>query len=337
MSYTFEHIETLIVRSLESSLGAAEQAELDSWLKEDDANRRYYQELRKTWELTNSNDDDITPDIDANWAAFNRKRQTTGNQDTQPQQLTVVRSYRGFIRAAAAVLLLGGAVTAYFLLTSPEQITVQTAANETNIIVLPDGSKAFINKGSSLRYAKHFNDGERSIHLDGEAFFDVVKDDAHPFVVYTSQTRTQVLGTTFDVKAYAEQPAEVFVLSGKVAVSAGEEKQTDQIVLTEGRKATLGERQQLSEDAIANHDFMAWKDNIMVFNDEPVSHVISKVEALYGINIVADENVAGLTIKTRLTPGQPLDQVLEIIARTANVSWTKDGDTYRLGKAATNQ
>lgn len=333
MSYTFEHIETLIVRSLESSLGAAEQAELDSWLKEDDANSRYYQELRKTWELTSSADDDITPDIDANWASFNRKRQAT-TTDTQPQPLTIVRSYRGFIRAAAAVLLLGGAATAYFLLKGPEQITVQTAENETNIIVLPDGSKAFINKGSSLRYAKHFNDGERAIHLEGEAFFDVVKDDAHPFVVYTSQTRTQVLGTTFDVKAYAVQPAEVFVLSGKVAVSAGEEKQADQVVLTEGRKVTLGEKQQLSEDAIANHDFMAWKDNIMVFNDEPISHVIRKVEALYGITIVADENVAELTIKTRLTPGQSLNQVLDIIALTANVSWTKEGDTYRLGKSS---
>ena len=330
MSYTFDHIETLIVRSLESSLSDAEQATLQSWLEEDDANRRYYEELRKTWELTSNADDDIVPDIDANWASFSRKLQ----HNTQQQPTAIVRnvnSYRGLIRAAAAVLLLGGAATAYFLLRGPEQITVQTAANETNIIVLPDGSKAFINNNSTLRYAKNFNDGERAIHLEGEAFFDVIKDDAHPFVVYTPQTRTQVLGTTFDVKAYTIQTLEIFVLSGKVSVS-GQEKQTEQVVLTEGRKVRVDKDQRLAEDAISNHDFIAWKDNIMVFNDEPISHVIRKVEALYDVKVVADENVQELTIRTRVTPGQPLEEVLNTIAASANVSLTKEGNTYRLGK-----
>jgi ferric-dicitrate binding protein FerR (iron transport regulator) len=328
MSYTFEHIDTLIVRSLESNLSTAEQEELQTWLEEDDVNRRYYEELRKTWELTGNADADIEPDIASNWASFSRKMQA-GQVATQP--MTVVRSYRSIIRAAAAVLLLGGAATAWFMLRAPEQITVQTAANETNIIALPDGTRAFINKNSSLRYAKHFNDGERAIHLEGEAFFDVVKDDAHPFVVYTTQSRTQVLGTTFDVKAYAVQPVEVFVLSGKVAVSA-QEKESRQVVLTEGRKVTVRDNQLLTEDAISNHDFIAWKDNIMVFNDEPIGDVIRKVEALYGVKIEAAEAVADYSIRTRVSPGQPLEEVLDVIAASATATWTKDGNVYKLEK-----
>lgn len=325
MSYTFDHIETLIARSLEGQLDPAEQKELQSWLEEDDANRRYYGELLKTWELTGGADTDITPDIDANWANFNRKLQT----NVQPAG--IIRSYRYIYRAAAAVLLLGGAATAWFMLKGTGQITVQTAANETNIVVLPDGTKAFINKNSSLRYASNFGKGERTIHLEGEAFFDVVKDETHPFVVYTSQTKTQVLGTTFDVKAYNVQPVEVYVLSGKVAVS-GQEGQSKEVVLTEGRKVTLGKDQQLAEDAISNHDFIAWKDNIMVFNDEPISNVIRKVEALYGVKIVAEESVADYTIKTRITPDQPLEQVLDVIAASATASWEKEGDVYKLSR-----
>lgn len=328
MSYTFEQIETLIVRSLENSLSTAEQNELQSWLEEDDANRRYYEELRKTWTLTGSVDADIEPDVDANWAAFSRKLQTT--QAVAPS-MTVVRSYRNVVRAAAAALLLGGAATAWFMLRSAEQITVQTAANETNIIVLPDGSKVFINNNSSLRYAKHFGSGERTIHLEGEAFFDVAKDDAHPFVVYTPQTRTQVLGTTFDIKAYSTQQVEVFVLTGKVGVSQ-QEKEAKQVVLTEGRKVTVGKDQQLAEDAISNHDFMAWKDNIMVFNDEPIANMIRKVEALYGVTIETDESIASYSIRTRVSPGQSLEEVLDIIAASANATWTKEGNVYRLGK-----
>jgi transmembrane sensor len=325
MSYTFDHIETLIARSLEGQLDPAGQKELQSWLEEDDANRRYYGELLKTWELTGGADTDITPDIEANWASFNRKLQTT------VQPAGIVRSYRYIYRAAAAVLLLGGAATAWFMLKGTGQITVQTAANETNIVVLPDGTKAFINKNSSLRYASNFSKGERTIHLEGEAFFDVVKDEAHPFVVYTSQTKTQVLGTTFDVKAYNVQPVEVYVLSGKVAVS-GQKGQSKEVVLTEGRKVTLGKDQQLAEDAISNHDFIAWKDNIMVFNDEAISNVIRKVEALYGVKIIAEESVADYTIKTRITPDQPLEQVLDVIAASATASWEKEGDVYKLSR-----
>ncbi len=325
MSYTFDHIETLIARSLEGHLDPVEQEELKSWLEEDDANRRYYQELLKTWELTGSADADIEPDIEANWTSFSRKIQT----DTQP--VSIIRNYRYIIRAAAAVLLLGGAATAWFMLKGPNEITVQTAANETNIIVLPDGTKAFINRNSSLRYAGNFGKGDRTIHLEGEAFFDVVKDEAHPFVVYTSRTRTQVLGTTFDVKAYAVQPVEVFVLSGKVAVS-DQEKQSKEVVLTEGRKVTLGQDEKLAEDAISNHDFIAWKDNIMVFNDEPIGDVIRKVAALYGAKIIAEEGVADYTIKTRITPDQPLEQVLDVIAASATASWEKEGDVYKLSR-----
>ncbi|MCF6402297.1 FecR domain-containing protein [Chitinophaga filiformis] len=326
MSYTFDHIETLIARSLEGNLNPAEQEELQSWLEEDDANRRYYGELQKTWNLTGAADVDITPDVEMNWASFNRKLQATS------EPTGIVRSFRWYaFRAAAAVLLLGGAATAWYMLNAPKQITVQTAANETNIIVLPDGTKAFINKNSSLRYAGNFKDGERAIHLEGEAFFDVVKDEAHPFVVYTANTRTQVLGTTFDVKAYAVQPVEVFVLTGKVAVS-DHKKESKEVVLTEGRKVTFGKDQQLSEDAISNHDFIAWKDNIMVFNDEPIGHVIRKVEALYGVKIVAEESVADYTIKTRITPDQPLEQVLDVIAASATASWEKQGNVYKLNR-----
>ncbi|PWV53479.1 FecR family protein [Chitinophaga sp. S165] len=325
MSYTFDHIETLIARSLEGHLDPAEQEELKSWLEENDANRRYYQELLKTWELTGSADADIQPDIEANWASFSKKIQT----NTQP--VGIVRNYRYIVRAAAAVLLLGGAATTWFMLKGPNEITVQTAANETNIIVLPDGTKAFINKNSSLRYAGNFGKEDRTIHLEGEAFFDVVKDEAHPFVVYTSRTKTQVLGTTFDVRAYAVQPVEVFVLSGKVAVS-DQEKQSKEVVLTEGRKVTLGKDEKLAEDAISNHDFIAWKDNIMVFNDEPIGDVIRKVEALYGVKIVAEESVADYTIKTRVTPDQPLEQVLDVIAASATASWEKEGNVYKLSR-----
>jgi ferric-dicitrate binding protein FerR (iron transport regulator) len=322
MSDTFEHIETLIARSLENNLTPAEQEALQTWLEQDDTNRRYYNELCSTWEFTGGLTTDIEPDIEDNWARFNRKLQVT------EQPAGIIRSYRYIVRVAAAVLLLGGAATAYFMLNASQDITVQTAANEKNIIVLSDGTKAFMNHTSTLRYARNFEGGERAVYLEGEAFFDVTKDDKHPFVVYTQQTRTQVLGTSFDVKAYAAQPAEVSVLSGKVAVSGKEENA--QLILTQGKKVVFRKNKQLEEDAIANQDFIAWKENILDFNDELIGNVTKKLEAYYDVKIVVEDNVAGYHIKSHFSSGESLEQVLNTIALTANASWTKEGNVYRI-------
>jgi ferric-dicitrate binding protein FerR (iron transport regulator) len=322
MPNTFD-IETLIVRAMENSLSKEEQATLQAWLEEDVSNRRYYNEIKKTWDLTATADTDFVPDTERNWERFQR----------QIQPVKQLSPYRNAFRIAAAFLLLAGAGTLYFLL-SPREVIVRTAAMEKKEVLLPDGSKVFMNQHSSLRYAGNLAGAERAVYLEGEAFFDVAHEQARPFVVYANHTQTQVLGTTFDIKAYDAQPVEVAVLSGKVAVSRKtEDKSASRLVLTTGRKAIFKTDKQLEEIAISDPNLMAWKENVLRFDNVQVKDVIRTLESYYSVKIVIeDSTVAHLDYKGNFFDNPKLENVLDVIAAAAETTWTKEQGQYHLKK-----
>jgi ferric-dicitrate binding protein FerR (iron transport regulator) len=328
MHNTFDDIETLIARALENNLSTEEQATLQAWLEEDASNRRYYEELQKTWQLTATADIDFIPDTNRNWESFRQKIAATEVVETPVRKIS---SYRNVLRIAAAILLLAGAGTLY-LLQSAKEVTVITAAAEKKEITLPDGSKVFMNQNSSLRYAKNLTGAERAVYLEGEAFFDVAQQEARPFVVYARHTQTQVLGTTFDIKAYKEAPVEVAVLSGKVAVSRNtEDKTASRLVLTKGRKAIFKTDKQMEEIAIADPNFMAWKENALRFNNVSLRNVIKTLESYYNVTIVIDDSaVARLDYRGDFFDAPKLEDVLDVIAVTAELSWTKEQGIYKL-------
>lgn len=328
MPNTFDDIETLIVRALENNLNTAEQATLQAWLEEDASNRRYYEELQKTWELTATADTDFVPDTNRNWESFRQKIAVA--------EETPVRSispYRNAFRIAATLLLLGGAATLY-LMNRSQDITVSTAAMEKREVILPDGSKVFMNQNSSLRYANNLSGAERAVYLEGEAFFDVAQQEARPFVVYAKHTQTQVLGTTFDIKAYAEQPVEVAVLSGKVAVSRKtEDKSANRLILTKGRKAIFKTDRQMEEIAIADPNLMAWKENVLQFKNVSIRSVMNTLESYYNVKIVIeDSSVASLDYIGYFSNSPRLEDVLDAVVATAPLTWTKEQGEYKIAK-----
>ncbi|SFE28532.1 FecR family protein [Chitinophaga sp. CF118] len=330
MPNTFEDIETLIARELENTLSAEEQATLQAWLEADVTNRRYYDELRKTWELTATTNMDYIPDTNRNWEKF--RQQIQSQPDITEMPVRTISPYRNVLRIAATLLLLAGAATMYFILREPQEIIITTAALEKKEVKLPDGSKVFMNQHSRLRYTSNLTGTERAVYLEGEAFFDVAHEQARPFVVYTNSTQTQVLGTSFDIKAYDAQPVEVAVLSGKVAVSRKtEDKSATRLVLTKGRKAIFKTDKQMEEIAIADPNFMAWKENVLRFSNVPLRDVISTLSSYYNVQIIIEDSaVANYDYKGDFFDAPKLEDVLDVIATAADLSWVKEQGQYKL-------
>ncbi|MVM36762.1 hypothetical protein GO730_02260 [Spirosoma sp. HMF3257] len=151
-------------------------------------------------------------------------------QPIQPQ-----RRFTNWMRIAAAVALVGLGTIVFFYWRTPTtplavyQHTVEQQAgtlqevrnssNASQLVRLPDGSKVTLYKGSQLRFPRTFTARQREVFLVGEAFFDVVRRPKQPFMVYTNQLITQVLGTSFTVRAYPnDKEAKVIVRTGKVSV-----------------------------------------------------------------------------------------------------------------------
>jgi len=331
MSYDLEHIETLIARDIDNSLSPEERGVLQAWLEEDTAHRRYYDALKSTWAMTAGAHADFTPATEKNWEAFRQRITAT------PQR-GFLYPYRHFLRIAAAVILLGGAATAYFAFFRHPVIKVMTQARETKTITLPDGSKAYLNQYSTLTYQAGFKGDERAVHLQGEAFFEVTRQTDQPFVVYAGHTQTQVLGTSFDVKSYEPGQVEVAVVSGKVAFSTRHNKQ-QRLVLSEGSRGILQAAQTLRQAPIEDPNFMAWKEQRLSFQDMRISQVMETLENYFGVQIILKDAAAGqLRYNGTFDPEQlgNIEAVLEVICPTVNLHWTKERDNqYILVSAGT--
>lgn len=179
-------------------------------------------------------------------------------------------------------------------------------------LVLPDSSKVWLNAASSLRYPIHFSNSRREVQLTGEAFFEVSKDPARPFVVeMPGRHLIEVTGTQFNAMTYPEEGRqEVTLVKGSVRVSAG----GSTLRLEPGMKATIsGETIQPVTQA-AVEDLIAWKDNRFKFTDATIEEIMRQVERWYDVEVVYQDKPAFhfFAAVSRNTPVSTLLSYLEL-------------------------
>jgi transmembrane sensor len=159
-----------------------------------------------------------------------------------------------------------------------------TPKGKKKIVSLPDGSKVILNSESKLTYNSDFIHN-RSINLEGEGFFEVEKDEAHPFTVITGKISTTALGTSFNVRAYGESSdIQVSLASGKVRVQNVEDKNL--IEINPGEAVDFStQRQTLHKKRIDISKVLHWKEGILHFDKVPFHQVIMELERWYGVEI----------------------------------------------------
>lgn len=191
-------------------------------------------------------------------------------------------------------------------------ITMATKPGERKQYVLPDGSRVTLNANSEIRYPALvlLTDTLRTVYLKGEAFFSVEKDPERPFVVHAKRSLTRVLGTRFNLKAYErDQSVTLVVQEGKVRFSDAANKR--QLILTANQRGVLDPTDLLIKDNVYANRYLAWKENKLVFENQPLSAVETALEAWYGIDVVIDNPQLKLNRYTGSFADKPVDEVLE--------------------------
>lgn len=148
-------------------------------------------------------------------------------------------------------------------------------------IVLEDGTKVWINSDSKLTFPSRFGSAKRSVSLEGEAFFEVAANPAHPFAVSTAGQEIRVLGTAFNVAAYADNGSEQTTLvEGRVAVIAA--RQSHQLV--PGEQAVI-DGGSLSVATVDVSQFAAWKSGVIAFNEETLDKIMRDISRWYDVDV----------------------------------------------------
>ena len=187
-------------------------------------------------------------------------------------------------------------------------------------LVLSDGTKVWLNAASSIRYPVCFSGKDRRVvEVVGEAYLEVAKDAAHPFIVTTRQSNITVLGTSFDIKAYPDEPADkTSLVEGLVKVGDVLLRPGAQVVVDCGRGMTVG---------TANlEEVLAWKNGLFVFQSECLESMTRKLSRWYNVDIVFNDNtLKNIRFTGRLKRYDDMTVLLDMISSTSRVTFTRDG------------
>jgi hypothetical protein len=200
-------------------------------------------------------------------------------------------------------------------------------------LILSDGTKVWINSGSRLVYSPVFKGKSREVFLEGEAYFEVTKDEKRPFFVGTNAFRVKVYGTKFDVQAYKQNNEyNTILVEGKVSLEAnkGGFLSKEQFLYPD-QKASLSENKEdflISE--VANiENYTAWKDGYLVFKNEAFQSILKRVSHYYNIDIELNEEIQVRRLSGKLDLKDDPERVLEGLALISKIRYAKTQNKFR--------
>lgn len=248
-------------------------------------------------------------DTDRAWEGFARRK---GIRRIVP--------WRRYGMAAASVLILLAVAGGWWFTErkAPDWVAVTTGPGQLSEVWLPDSTEVSLAGGSSLRYdRKRYGKERRVVELKGKAFFQVKRNEARPFSVYTALTEVTVLGTSFQVQEQTEA-TEVDVVTGKVRFTAADTDE-DHVILTAGMSASYSmQKKEITILKEEDLNRLSWKTRQLRFNETPLSQVIDDLSEFYGVKIT--NRVTSPDSKLTATFNDlPLDEVLMVVNQTLDV------------------
>jgi hypothetical protein len=197
-------------------------------------------------------------------------------------------------------------------------------------ILLSDGSRVWLNSGSRLVYPPVFKDKSREVFLEGEAYFEVAKNNSKPFYVRTDAFKIKVLGTKFSVQAFKnEKEFNAVLLEGKVRLTTNSKMFTKEYELAPNQKATLSEEDNINITSIENaENYISWIYGFLNFDNEDILSLAKKISRYYNIEI----DVTKINVRSKFSGKLDLkenpERILDGLSKIFNVKYGKQENKF---------
>ncbi len=329
-----EKYQALLAKYLNGECSDEERALLDQW----------YEALQASAESTKDTDPDRkTSFLERNWEALLAK--------THPEEERQKPLFRWWRWMAAASLLLAISTSYFWGNGWPSSSTQPIAETKSGIkktnltrqaqtIILPDGSTVVLEKNASLITARDFGAQQRTVYLEGGAFFTVKPNAKIPFLVHAGDVVTEVLGTSFRIQPLAnKRDIEVSVNTGRVSVYTLEKntvKKRNGVILTPNQKAIISTELKTIQQGIVEHPTLVDKgisEASFIFEEATVEEVLKSIQNAYGIEVVVLNPAVKVCAFTGDLNGLELFQQLELMCGAINAKFETRGTAiFILGK-----
>lgn len=194
-------------------------------------------------------------------------------------------------------------------------------------VTLFDGTKIWLNSGSTLVFPSKFAENKREIFVTGEIYIEVAENKKTPFFAKTSDFYVRVLGTKFCISAYEKQPQSVVLVEGKVNLVA---KNTEEdFMLMPNEMALLDNNHSFSKYQVDVSQYITWTKGYIILNETPVENVLNYIARYYNLSLKCTNatNLKNLTCNGKLYLSDDLDNVMESIALLSNTTYKKENNT----------
>ncbi|MDR1331107.1 MAG: FecR family protein [Tannerella sp.] len=300
----------LLQRYVEGNVTPEEVRTVVEWLDADEAHVREYMTLHKLYDIS----------------LWNKGTPTRTAQRRRPALQRIALECAMIAAACIAVFVYVHSPLRPSPAPPPTAFhTLFVPAGQRAELTLPDGTRVWLNAQSRLVYPALFEDGNREIRLDGEGYFEVAPDERQPFTVKTGEIDVEVLGTEFNVVAYASRAmTEVSLLKGSVALKPAGSERIYRMKPDECVRWTGGA---FFSSAIKNYDYFKWKEGLLCFDEATVGSIMEKLELYYDVKIdVQKQDLSAYcyTGKFRIRDG--VEQVLKVLQLEHRFSYIKDSE-----------
>jgi len=210
--------------------------------------------------------------------------------------------------------------------------TLTTPRGGKYCVTLPDGTIVWLNASTTLRFPVAFAGKTRKVEVKGEAYFEVAKNEAMPFIVKAGNSEIKVLGTHFNVMAYADDKLiKTTLLEGSVEIivqnqSAGEQE-VPAVKLVPGQQAQLDANNSITVVEANTREAIAWKNGFFIFNNEPIESVMQKIARWYDVNVVYETSDNTIVFTGVVSREENVSEVLRLLELTEVVNFKIDGKT----------
>jgi transmembrane sensor len=301
-----------MVRVLSGEASELEELKLERWRQATPENERTFQEFAHAWNLTGITDSQevLPPAPSAKDVIALAERRSGG---AIPHQRRPRMRYLAWTWAAAATVLIAVGVGVWDSRAS--DVTFRTGAGQTATVPLADGSVVRLAPNSTIRLR---GASQRSVELDGTAFFAVATDSTHPFVVRTSSGNAEVLGTRFEIKANPDS-LRLVVVEGRVRLAAS----GAEVEVGKGAVSHIVDGAAPTAPEVANvWDLLDWPEGLLMFQATPFAQVAEEVSVYFDVPFAVEDSVLAQRSVTAWFGNEPLEDVVSTVCRVVGAQCT---------------
>lgn len=316
--------EEILLQYIDGMLTANDAAAVEAWLADSPENEKLLEQLYFTREVVSRVR--VMQSFDPEQSLRRFKTQV----DRLDKKVRLRRMVGVAQRVAAVLFVPLLVLAAFFWMQGGKKevrmVEVRTNPGIVSMFDLPDGSRVWLNSGSQLRYPSDFVAGSREVELEGQGYFEVTHNAAQPFIVHAGQGyEVEVLGTTFNVAAYADDDRiETTLVEGSVNVHVltGDRQELSRLIKPHEKAIFTKTTSKLEVETVNPEHETAWKDGELIFRNHPMSQVLKMLSRRYHVKFEVKDSLVFKSIITARFKDEQLPQVMEYLRLASGIKYT---------------